>query len=138
MKIHALLTSCILLLAALPGALLAADTDPLYINLTTSDSHRVKMALALGGKMMERGHPLTVHLNDKGVFVAMKSQSKRFAGLQGKLKELSKKGAKILVCPMCLKHYKQSDKDLITGVELGSPELVNEVLFKDGTKAITW
>jgi predicted peroxiredoxin len=138
MKIQALLVALLLLVGSFPSTLLAGENDPLYINLTTSDSHRIKMALAQGGKMLKLGHPLTIHLNDKGVFLAVKSQSKRYASLQAKLKELAGQGAKIIVCPMCLKHHRQSKDDLLSVVELGTPELVSEVLFKDGTKTLTW
>lgn len=47
----------------------AGDTDPLFVNLTTDDSHRANMAITFGKNQLERGHRLTIFLNDEGVLI---------------------------------------------------------------------
>jgi len=117
---------------------LAGDSDPLFINLTTDDSHRANMALNFGAKQMERGHPLTVFLNDKGVLLGAKGNSATFAGQQRELTDLMGKGALVIACPMCMKHYGVAEADLITGVQVGNPDLTGGALFKDDTQTLTW
>ncbi len=51
----------------------AGDKDPLFINLSSSEAHRSKMAIGLGKNNMERGHPLTIFINDQAVLIASKS-----------------------------------------------------------------
>jgi sulfur relay (sulfurtransferase) complex TusBCD TusD component (DsrE family) len=116
----------------------AGDTDPLFINLTTDDPHRVNMALTFGKNQLERGHPLTVFLNDRAVLVGARSNTAKFADQQKTLGELAGKGATVLICPMCMKHYSVKDSDLLAGVKIGNPEATGSALFKDNTKTLTW
>jgi sulfur relay (sulfurtransferase) complex TusBCD TusD component (DsrE family) len=116
----------------------AGDRDPLFVNLTSDDSHRANMALTFGGNQHERGHPLTVFLNDKAVLIGSKVNSVRFAEHQKALAELMGKGATVLICPMCMKHYGVKESDLLPGLKVGKPELTGDALFKDNTKTLTW
>ncbi|WP_058555741.1 DsrE family protein [Thiohalocapsa sp. ML1] len=116
----------------------AADAAPLFINLVTDDPHRAHMALAFGKNQLQRGHPLTVFLNDRGVFIAAKQGSARFGMHQGLLTELMGAGAKIIVCPMCMKHYGVAEADLLEGTETGNPELTGGALFAPDTRTLTW
>jgi sulfur relay (sulfurtransferase) complex TusBCD TusD component (DsrE family) len=138
-----LLPRLVLVLAiALAGALgqpvLAGDTDPLFVNLTTDDSHRANMGITFSRNQLERGHPLTIFLNDKGVLIGAKSNAARFADHQKALAELMSKGATILICPMCMKHYGVKEADLLPGLKIGNPELVGNAVFRDNTKSLTW
>lgn len=117
---------------------LAGDTDPLFINLTTDDSHRANMGITFGRNQLERGHPLTIFLNDKGVFIGAKSNAAKFAEHQKALDEMMKKGATILICPMCMKHYGVKQDDLLPGLKVGNPELTGAAVFRDNTKSLTW
>jgi predicted peroxiredoxin len=116
----------------------AADSAPLFINLVTDDPHRAHMALGFGQKQLERGHPLTVFLNDRGVFIAAKQGAERFGLHQGIIAELVGAGGKIIVCPMCMKHYGVAKADLLEGLEVGNPELTGGALFAPGTQTLTW
>ncbi len=116
----------------------AGDTDPLFVNLTTEDAHRANMAITFGGNQHERGHPLTIFLNDKGVLIGSKAHADKFASHQKALGELMKKGAVVLICPMCMKHYGVKESDLLPGLKVGAPELTGGALFKDNTKTLTW
>jgi sulfur relay (sulfurtransferase) complex TusBCD TusD component (DsrE family) len=133
-----LLISFSLALGALSMPALAADKAPLFINLTTDEPHRANMAIAFGKNQFERGHALTIFLNDRGVFVGSKAQAGKFASHQKALGELAGKGATVLICPMCMKHYGVGEGDLISGVRVGNPELTEKALFEGNTKSLTW
>ncbi len=122
--------------AALP--VLAGDTDPLFVNLTTDDPHRANMAIAFGKNQMERGHPLTIFLNDKAVVIGSRAGAGRFPEDQKMLAELINKGGVVLICPMCMKHYGVKESDLLPGIKVGNPQLTGGALFKDNTKSLTW
>lgn len=116
----------------------AGNGDPLFVNLTTDDAHRADMGISFGKNQLERGHPLTIFLNDKGVLIGSKENATKFADHQKMLGELASKGAVILVCPMCMKHYGVKEADLLPGLKVGNPELTGGALFKDNTKTLTW
>ncbi len=116
----------------------ASGPDPLFVNLTTDESHRATMALTFSKSMLDRGHPITIWLNDKGVLLASKQRSGSFAEQQKALAELLAKGATIIVCPFCAKHYGVPEEDFIAGARLGNPELTGGLLFKDDTQTLTW
>ena len=48
------------------------------------------------------------------------------------------KGATVLICPLCMKHYGVKESDLLPGLKVGNPELTGSALFKDNAKALTW
>jgi sulfur relay (sulfurtransferase) complex TusBCD TusD component (DsrE family) len=116
----------------------AGDTDPLFVNMTSDDAHRANMAITFGSNQHERGHPLTIFLNDRGVLVGSKANSDKYATQQKALVALVAKGATVLVCPMCMKHFGVSENDLLPGLKVGKPELTGGALFKDNTKTLTW
>lgn len=116
----------------------AGDNDPLFVNLITDDAHRADMAISFGKNQLERGHPLTLFMNDKGVLISSKEHTDKFADHQKKIGELINKGALVLVCPMCMKHYGVKESDLLPGLKVGNPELTGSALFKESTKTLTW
>jgi len=128
------------LLISLAGSanVLAGDADPLFINLTSGDGHRVTMAIAFGSNQQVKGHPLTIFLNDKGVLVGSKVHAKKYADQQKDLLDAMKEGATVIICPMCMSHYKVKESDLLPGIKLGKPELTGAALFKDNGKTLTW
>jgi sulfur relay (sulfurtransferase) complex TusBCD TusD component (DsrE family) len=125
---------------SLTSLAVAGEADPLFVNLTTDDPHRANMGISFGQHQLERGHPLTIFLNDEGVRVAAKSgrHSRKFGEHQKLLSDLMAKGAVVLVCPMCLSHYGLKETDLIPGIKMGSPELTGGSLFKENTRALSW
>ena len=106
--------------------------------MTTDEAHRASMAISFGKAQMERGHPLTVFLNDKGVFVGAKAHAAKYGEHQKVLGELMGKGATVIACPMCMKHYGIETADLLPGIQVGKPELTGGALFKDDTKTMSW
>jgi sulfur relay (sulfurtransferase) complex TusBCD TusD component (DsrE family) len=133
-----LLLAVALIVGCLSAAAFAGNTDPLFVNLTTDDSHRANMAITFGKGQLELGHPLTIFLNDKGVLIGSKANSAKFANHQKALGELVSKGATVLICPMCMKHYSVKEADLLSGIKVGNPELTGGALFKDNNKTLTW
>jgi len=127
-----------LCIGTLAAPALAGDTDPLFVNLTSDDSHRANMAITFGGNQQELGHPLTLFLNDKGVLIGSTVNADKFSEHQKKLSELMNKGATVVICPMCMKHYGVKEADLLPGLKVGKPELTGGALFKDNTKTLTW
>lgn len=128
-------------LSLLPGAAglaRAGDTDPLFTNVTTDEPHRANMALSFSKNQLERKHPVTIFLNDRAVVLASRTQSDKFKLHQELLQDMMKKGATVIVCPMCMKHYGVQETDLIEGAKVGNSNLTGGALFKDGTKTLTW
>jgi sulfur relay (sulfurtransferase) complex TusBCD TusD component (DsrE family) len=117
---------------------MAGSTDPLFVNPTTDNAHRANMGIGFGGNQLQRGHPLTIFLNDRGVLIGSKANADRFAEQQKALTDLVGKGATVLICSMCMKHHGVKEADLLPGVKVGSPEVTGSALFKENTQALTW
>jgi sulfur relay (sulfurtransferase) complex TusBCD TusD component (DsrE family) len=133
-----LLTLSTLLLALLGSAAWAGANDPLFINMTSDEGHRISMALSFGAKQQALGHPLTLFLNDKGVLVGSKAHAKQYPEQQRMIAEILAKGGTVIICPMCMKHYGVQEADLLPGLKVGNPELTGAALFKDNGKTLTW
>lgn len=116
----------------------AAQKAPLFINLTSDDPHRVNMALSFGMKQLERRHPLTVFLNDRGVYVGSSVNAGTFAEQQTTIATLIEKGATVFICPMCMEHYGINKGDLLTGLKVSDPDAIGEYLFKPDTQTLNW
>jgi hypothetical protein len=116
----------------------AGDKDPLFVNLTTDDPHRANMGITFGGNQHGRGHPLTIFLNDRAVLIGAKSGVNRFGPHQKALADLMGKGATVLICAMCMRHYGVEVADLLPEIRVANPELTGEAIFREGTKALTW
>jgi intracellular sulfur oxidation DsrE/DsrF family protein len=125
-----------LIFAASPA--IAGDKDPLFVSVTTDDSYRSDLAIKVSKHMFERGHPLTVFFNDRGILVISKTNSDKYKDQQTTLSELAKAGAMLIACPYCMKHYEVKESDLLDGVKVGNPQLTSDALFKDNTKTLTW
>ena len=115
-----------------------AEGAPLFINLITDDPHRADMALSFGKNQLAQGHPLTVFLNDRGVYIAAKQGAERFGRHQAMIAELQTAGAKFIVCPMCMQQYGVAKSDLLDGLEVGNPVVTGEALFAPNTRTLTW
>ena len=122
--------------AARPAA--AGGQGSLFVNLTTDEPRRAVMALAFAKAQMGLGHPVTIWLNDRGVFLGDLGSAAKLSEPQSMLKELMKNGAQIIACPMCMKHYGIGDTSLLEGVKTGNPEMTGAALFKDDTRTLTW
>ena len=128
----------LLAFAVMPTATFAND-DPLFVNLTTDDTHRARMALVFTSRQQQLGRPITLFLNDRGVLLGSTKHTDKFKEHQEVLAGLIDKGATVLVCPMCMEHYGVDKTELASGFKLSNPEVVGESLFgDDDTKTLTW
>ena len=116
----------------------AKDKESLFINMTSDDAHRSEMAIGFGKGQLERGHPLTIFLNDKGVLVASTANSAKHTVAQNMLASLIEKGASIIVCQTCMAHYGVKQDALIKGAQLSTPELSGQALFKENSRSLSW
>jgi predicted peroxiredoxin len=120
------------------GLAFAGDKDPLFVNMTTDDAYRSSLAITVSKHMFERGHPLTIFFNDRGILVTSKANAAKFKDQQAMLAELAKAGATLIACPICIKHYEIKESDLLDGIKVGSPQLTGDALFRDNTKTLAW
>lgn len=135
-----LAAAILLVLSTLSGGApaVASNSEPLFVNITTDDTHTTKMAIAFARKQQERKHPVTVFLNDQAVLVGAKSKAAVFEEHHALLQTIMRDGGHVLICPMCMEAYGVTTDDVIDGVRLGNPEMTGHLLFKDGTKTLTW
>ena len=117
---------------------LAADSDPLFVNMTTDDAYRSTLAITVSTRMFEKGHPLTIFFNDRGILVASKQNADKFPDQQAALVKLAQAGATLLACPNCMKHYGIPEVDLVEGIKVGSAQITSDALFRDNTKTLSW
>jgi sulfur relay (sulfurtransferase) complex TusBCD TusD component (DsrE family) len=127
----------LLMFSFVGSSALAGDREPLFVN-TASDDYRAEMALIFSKTQLERQHPVTVFLSDRAVYIASKANAAQFKEHQALLNKLMEEGANVLICGLCLKHYGVDEKDLLPGVKISSPELVDEALFKQNIRTLSW
>jgi predicted peroxiredoxin len=125
-------------LAASADLAFAGDKDPLFVNMTTDDAYRSVLAITVSKHMSERGHPLTIFFNDRGILVTSKANGEKFKEQQAILAELAKAGATLIACPICMKHYGIKESDLLDGIKVGNPQVTGDALFRDNTKTLAW
>jgi sulfur relay (sulfurtransferase) complex TusBCD TusD component (DsrE family) len=126
----------LVLCAAFPAA---AGDDKLFINLTTDEARRAAMAIGFATRVREdKKIPVTIFLNVEGVRLADKNIAHCGAS-QDMLKEFIRDGGRVIICPMCMQAVGGMDKDdLISGVELGSPEVTWPALFDDNVTVLSY
>lgn len=116
----------------------AAEPPSLFLNLTTDNSQRSETGLIFARDQMARGHALTVLLNDQAVRMGSSTNLRNFVNQQKLLRELMGKGAVVLVCRVCMRHYGVTEASLMQGMQLDDPQRVGEALFRDNTRTLTW
>ncbi len=133
-----LLVAVAIVLGAGGQVALAGDTDPLFIGLSSDSRQRADHVIHFSGLQMSRGHPVTLWLNESGIFLASKKHSEKHAVQQKAIAELISKGATVVVCQYCMKQLDVKESDLLPGFKVGSPDVVGGALFKDNTKTLSW
>jgi sulfur relay (sulfurtransferase) complex TusBCD TusD component (DsrE family) len=130
-------------LAAAQSAKPAAEKPGLFVNLTSDDTWRGWMALHFAWRTQQQGHPTTVFLNLDAVRWAWsKFPHKTLDNIgtppQTALTNLLKDGGTVLICGPCIDRLGIPAKDLIPGVKMGAPGLTQSLMFKEGTRIISW
>jgi predicted peroxiredoxin len=116
----------------------AGPNDPLFISLSGDGANKVGHVLHFAGLQMSRGHPVTIWLNEGGIFLASKKHTEKHAARQKELADLMSKGASVLVCQYCMKQLDVAESDLLPGFKMGNPDLVGGALFKDNTRTLSF
>lgn len=133
-----LILSIFLMIGTVSVSAYAADPAPLFLNLTTDNSHQSGVGLNFAKDQFERGHPLTIFLNDRAVRIGATANTRYFISHQELLRELMKRGATVLVCRPCAVHYGVSESNLMPGMQIAYPDAISEALFRDNTRTLTW
>ncbi|MFH1813903.1 MAG: DsrE family protein [Pseudomonadota bacterium] len=133
-----LLLPIALIVAAAGMPVFAAEPPSLFLNLTTDNSQRSETGLIFARDQMARGHALTLLLNDQAVRMGSSTNLRNFVNQQKLLRELMGKGAVVLVCRVCMRHYGVTEASLMQGMQLDDPQRVGEALFRDNTRSLTW
>lgn len=126
------------------NAIAAPDKgNTLFYNLTTDEVWPAGMAAAQAYNAAKRGHEVIVYLNVRGVYLAAKDRKQDTLGATGRtaqetLQMAIENGARVLVCPMCMKQGGLSPDDLIDGVELGKPDKLFKLLSRDALVALSY
>jgi predicted peroxiredoxin len=128
----------IVLWSGMPLSGHAAQPSPLFVNMTTGDAPRARMGLIFALHQLERGHPLTVFLNDQGVLLASRQEAGRYGEHQKLLGEMLSKGATLMICTMCIRHYGLAEANLIEGARLSGPDIMEATLFRPDTRTLSW
>jgi predicted peroxiredoxin len=137
MKLLRILVVLVIILAGLVQVVSAGGSDPLFVNLTSTDHHKANMAIALSKEMLKHGHPVTIYVNCQAVQLVNKNNPE-YAMQQKKLGEFIAKGGTVLVCPVCEKFLRINQADLLPGVQMSNANAVDQALFRPNTKALSW
>ncbi|MDA8028900.1 MAG: DsrE family protein [Nitrospiraceae bacterium] len=136
--LSALVLSLTLSVMVLSTNAFAGNTDPLFVNLTTNDTWRSYMALTFSRHQLDKGHPVTIFLNDHGVFLASKKDSRRYFREQKLIHDIVAKGGVVLSCGMCMHKFVIKDSQIIPDVKVSRHGEAGKALFADHTKTLTW
>jgi predicted peroxiredoxin len=109
---------------------------PVFVILTSaaSDTLRCMMALGLAGSAVDAGRNVAIYLDVNAPELARKDKSAKpfvanrrraaakgmdaIASLQKTMNALMAKGAKVYVCPMCMKTLKITQESLLDGITI--------------------
>jgi predicted peroxiredoxin len=115
----------------------------LFVNLASDDTWRGWMALHFAWRTQQQGHPTTVFLNLEGARWAWSKLPTRTIDNvgtqpQAALANLIKDGGTVLVSQPALQRLGIPESELVPGVKMAAPGLTQSLMFKDGTRIISW
>lgn len=135
----------LLLLLLCSTAVTGATGDKsLFVNLTSDETDRAVMAIALATRVQTEGqHPVTIFLNVDAVKLAhtampqIKHSNGRTA--QEMLSTFMNGGGRVIICPMCMDNLGGfTGKDLLEGVELGGPTITIPAMMSGDTTVLSY
>lgn len=139
-------------ITALMPAFAQASDQPeqtgLFVNLTTDDTWAAAKAIMFAHqKALKSGHkPVAIWLNVRGVYLADKKRPSHVHGLmreknqsiQDMLAAFMNDGGKVIMCQACSAAAGLTKADYIDGVEMGSWDIIEPLLFGENMKTLSW
>jgi predicted peroxiredoxin len=127
----------------LTGAQSNPENHPLLVHMTNGDLWRGATGLEFAQSMRRLGHPVAVFLNLDAVKLADRTgvQEKRRAMAQiprDIIADLIREGAIIMVCAPCLEEFGLKLDHIVPGVQLGRPGYLENFVFADNVRTLTW
>jgi predicted peroxiredoxin len=121
----------------------ADEQETIFYNVTTDEAWAAGMALGQANKALDVGYKVVIFLNVRGVFIASKAFVTDTSGATGKsmqemLKAAMGKGARAIICPMCMKKAGMTMDDVIEGVVKGGPDVTMKAMTADDTVVISY
>jgi sulfur relay (sulfurtransferase) complex TusBCD TusD component (DsrE family) len=142
------LTLCAVLFPLLQPALAQEekenDAKSLFINLTSDQVNRARMAITLAHRVLvEKKIPVTIWLNVEGVrLLDGRLLQPRYGDGKSNLEVLEafmRDGGTVMVCPMCMKNVGGLEvKDLPKGVILSEMEVFWEKAFAEDVTVLSY
>lgn len=136
-----LLSNCVWpVLAAGNDAAPAEPMDSLVLAVSTDNVAIFDGAITIGTVALKRGHAVTMLLRVDSIKVAVARNSYPVGSttLSEKLSAFMKSGATVVAGGSCMKEMGLKQSDLITGVVVGTPDLVMGTLFKKDNKILSY
>lgn len=126
-----------------PTTELSTDNPSLFVNLTSNDPWRAGMAINFAQNSLNKGHEVVIYLNIQGVNlastkIAQPINSHNGQNLQQMLKDFISQGGRVIICPSCMEQAGVSQEDLIEGVEMSSPDVIETTLYRDQVRVMSW
>ncbi len=127
----------------LTGGLTTPENHPLLIHMTTGESWRGAMGLEFAQAMLKIGHPVAVFLNLDAVKLAVRTgEQEKKASMQQVPREiiadLIREGAIVLICQPCLSEFGLRLDNIVPGVQLSRPGYLENFVFADNVRTLTW
>ena len=127
----------------LTGGLRNPQDHPLLLHMTTGDSWRGAMGLEFAQAMLKSGHPVAVFLNLDAVKLALRTgEQEKKASMQQIPREiiagLIREGAIVLICQPCLAELGLKLDHIVPGVQVSRPGYLENFVFADNVRTLTW
>lgn len=117
--------------------------NPLFVNMTSSDTLRGWMGLHFAHATLKMGHPVAVFLNLDAVKLAAKSgDQEKKDGMRRVprdiLADFIRDGGVVLMCGPCMQEFGLKTADLVDGVQMGRPGYTQGFIFAENARTLTW
>jgi predicted peroxiredoxin len=127
----------------LTGGVRNPQEHPLLLHMTTGDSWRGATGLEFAQAMQKSGHPVAVFLNLDAVKLALRTgEQEKKPSMQQTPREiiagLIREGAIVLICEPCLAEFGLKLDHVVPGVQLSRPGYLENFVFADNVRTLTW
>lgn len=137
------LTILLALMAFATTSVAVAADKTFFYNISTDESWKAGMALGQGNKALEEGYDVVFFLNVRGVYLASTKRQQDTFGPTGHtpremLQAAQEEGARVVICPMCLKKAGMTMDEVIEGAERGGPDVTFDLMADDDTVVMSY